>query len=885
MGQTAASHTGEQRRRSTRLTQTVPLTVRGVDLLGQPFEERSSTLVLNFHGCRYTSKHHLPKNTWVALEIPDAQAERGRRTVRARVAWIQRPRTVRELFQIGVELETPGNVWGVADAPADWAAAPEPERPSSQTVESGKTNGREFELPGFAPAVSSTLPAPLANYIERLLTEVRHQGQAAGSTAPAATATEVSPLMRELSAQIERQTEKAVEAASTRVDQMIRRATEKLERDRKANAEAIEGQQREEFERLRKEIAEQLAENQDTYLARLSEEFQKDVERSHEVVAELEHKAELARGEISGIAESALKRLEHLRNELDATEAALMRREEQVNRSAASVAAADEGTRAAWRERLDSEMAVAREQWNELLQSSLDNAVQRLVTRLTESSQNVLASSEQKLSARLTEISQPIAQTAAEARETLATVRAALEQEVARAKDSLNEIEQAGNRMSEYSAQLEAASQDTVNELHRRLETILSSQAAELNRRAETLIAGLAERVTPTLESAGQQYVSRVVAEVEAKLGPHLERAQNSLHRMAAREEQVEETLRVHRERLRQASEQHQRETTTQMTGLVSQLKNEFEEARRESLVKWNEELDASGVRATHSALEEMIKASDWYKAKANSEMQTLVEEAVQKAGKKLEETAGEVLQRFGGDLERQRSSHLEEAKVLLEAASGDAITQARNGLAQAAETAARSFGETLSGISAQASERFVETTRSALEEQTACLQAAAEKVRQSLEREANESATQFQVRVTQQADKTLEESQQSLAAQLATTLEGFGRQREAQQQEWLANLARLSSESEAQYEERLKTASDSWLMSSVRKLNEHGQNVIDSLSKAAEQALRSTCSNVFDSLAETMRERLLGTPGRAAAGVPIPPDEPPPQDEKRLRS
>ena len=87
-----------QRRRSERLSKSVPLIVRGIDLLGQPFEERTSTLVLNLHGCRYSSKHHLPKNTWVTLEMPQ---QGQRRNVRARVAWIQRPHSVREFFQIG----------------------------------------------------------------------------------------------------------------------------------------------------------------------------------------------------------------------------------------------------------------------------------------------------------------------------------------------------------------------------------------------------------------------------------------------------------------------------------------------------------------------------------------------------------------------------------------------------------------------------------------------------------------------------------------------------------------------------------------------------------------------------------------------------------------
>src|SRR5206468_2173004 len=57
--------------------------------------------------------------------IPHNQAGREPRTVRARVTWIQRPRTVRELFQVGVELEVPGNVWGIAFPPGDWFAFPD----------------------------------------------------------------------------------------------------------------------------------------------------------------------------------------------------------------------------------------------------------------------------------------------------------------------------------------------------------------------------------------------------------------------------------------------------------------------------------------------------------------------------------------------------------------------------------------------------------------------------------------------------------------------------------------------------------------------------------------------------------------------------------------
>ena len=123
--QTFIQRSEPQKRRSTRIVQAVPLTVTGVDALGRPFQERTSTLIINCHGCRYQSKHYVLKNMWVTFEVPHNEAGRDPRTVRARVTWIQRPRTVRELFQIGVELEVPGNVWGIAFPPGDWFPFPE----------------------------------------------------------------------------------------------------------------------------------------------------------------------------------------------------------------------------------------------------------------------------------------------------------------------------------------------------------------------------------------------------------------------------------------------------------------------------------------------------------------------------------------------------------------------------------------------------------------------------------------------------------------------------------------------------------------------------------------------------------------------------------------
>src|ERR1700731_2034100 len=122
-----------RKRRSTRIVQAVPLAVTGVDALGRPFVERTSSLIINCHGCRYQSKHYVLKNMWVTMEIPHPETGQPPRTVRGRVAWIQRPRTVRQLFQVALELELPGNAWGIAFPPEDWFAFGDASRPAVDT--------------------------------------------------------------------------------------------------------------------------------------------------------------------------------------------------------------------------------------------------------------------------------------------------------------------------------------------------------------------------------------------------------------------------------------------------------------------------------------------------------------------------------------------------------------------------------------------------------------------------------------------------------------------------------------------------------------------------------------------------------------------------------
>jgi TIR domain len=108
----SAPHSPE-RRRSMRLTRAVPLTVTSTDFLGQPFTELTTTITVNRYGCTYQSKHHVPKNAKVTLEVVQPGSAAPAHHIEGRVAWVQRPHTVRELFQIALEFEKPTDIWGV----------------------------------------------------------------------------------------------------------------------------------------------------------------------------------------------------------------------------------------------------------------------------------------------------------------------------------------------------------------------------------------------------------------------------------------------------------------------------------------------------------------------------------------------------------------------------------------------------------------------------------------------------------------------------------------------------------------------------------------------------------------------------------------------------
>ena len=686
-------------------------------------------------------------------------------------------------------------------------------------------------------------------------------------------------------AALESQARQAVESAAEQATEQIRRSTEELAEKRAAAAEDAFRRWMGEFEQVRSGSREQfsadLAARQEEFLAVLKAEFEENFSRARRILEDLDQKAAVIRMEGESAAETA-SRMAQARLQIEAAEAA---RTQQPAAPTRQETAAVEDAAARWSERLESEMAVAQAQWNELLQSSLDSGIERLAAQLSERSQDVLRSAEQRMSERFAALQQPFAHVSSEAGENLATVKLALDAELSRARSSLGEIENAASRMKEYSAQLEAASHDALNELHRRLEKILETQTEEMSRRFELLAAGVPQRVAPSLDSLGQQFVERTVAEVESKLAPRLERVPPLLRELASREVQAEEGLRLHRERLRQIAENNQREAAAQLAATLANLRGDFEAARKEALAKWNEELDASGVRAAHAATESIGRTSEWFQQEARARLQVLVEQGLASAGSGLEEQAAESAQKFTSQLDAQSTEHLAQIHQKLDAAAGEVEGRTRTQLEKAAEEAAASFGQVLRSISDQETVGFTNTSRAALRERVHELEHSAGSVLQNFESSAATSLDRLQSQMTEQVEAGVAEGRRALAAESASSLSAYANECAAREKELMLGLEFLTRDVAGKFEERLETTGDSWVISSVRRLNEHGQNAIESLMRSADQSLRDSCSRFFEGLAQTLRERGVFNSNAAGASAFQPIPESPHSRTIRLRA
>jgi hypothetical protein len=889
-----------RKRRSTRIVQAVPLVVTGVDALGRPFMERTSSLIINCHGARYQSKHYVLKNMWVKLEIPHPESGQAPRTVRGRVAWIQRPRTVRQLFQVALELEIPGNVWGIAFPPEDWFGFdPEAERqgavnltleptPADSSAPLNSEQGMpaiETELP--PPAVGTdnvrVFPAPvsttdaslqLARHVTRLVAEAKQQIH---STAHEVVSQTVAAEQREAFEQWEQKFAAARAEVSNEADRAIEKIQKEIdERTHAAHAAAAEGLKND----LPGWVAPQLERVTQELTGRISQAGTAQIMQQDQRLAELSQR-------VSDLLRQLDETGDRLNQRANETDARLAERVESAARAIEEMARQKEESAGAHRESLGAEVGQARKQLHATiaeaksaleqhvaehvggaqarLQGAADDIVNsaqgRIAANLQEHSNQILTQVHENLASEaarhVTGFQEAAARASGEVEQRLQQLREAAQGEAGKLDAAIGRANTTIENLDQFLPRVASLQQQALNEFQSQLDDVLSLHRNELHRRSESLYEELSTRMNLSFAAAGQEALARFDEQVRAAIEPHVTATNEAVQRLAGGRSLLDAALTMQQDRIRNTADEAFAESLGRFRENLGGVEQLLHESAQKITAQHLTELEARAGDARHQTVDEMHKSAEWYEKKVQTQIAGLTERAVEHAGNQLREKAGEISGVFATELDHSSRSFIQHTQTQMEEVVRDAFERARALFAEAADTTSAAFTDEIQRHGREELQGFsdiVHDTASASFEQ---LQAKRVEVVQQTNTEQEEFLQRFRGALSGALETGIHEAREKVQAGFAPLLESWRQATETHQEEMRKNYAQLSDQAAEHYRGRLENVSNSWMVATVTTLDKQARDMMANIAVEAESKMRETCSQVFESLGDTLKERL----------------------------
>ncbi len=897
-----------RKRRSTRIVQAIPLVVTGVDALGRPFVERSSSLIINCHGCRYQSKHYVLKNMWVTLEIPHPETAQPPRTVRGRVAWIQRPRTVRQLFQVALELEVSGNVWGIAFPPEDWTAFPEsthvvmkldaaPEAsqllPTSAEPDTA-IHLDEVEIPPATgadnlrvfPSPTSTTDASLqlARQVVRLVADAKQQIQAATREA----ASQAVSAERRLSFE---QWEQKFAAGRAEITNETAHAIERFqhesdEHSRTAHAAAAEALRTElprwlapQLEQLTRDLTASLSREgaaqrneHAQQLESMSDALRKAVHQGEYVATRLRTQAEQTQAQIAAQAESASRAFEEAARQHEQTAAAqreaLIASANEIRQQVTAALASAQSTAQA---QLASELEAAQVRWRTAIESTLAETQDRAAGGLN-------------LHARgwMDQLQDEMARHAAAARESATNGAVEVEQRMAALLDSLHEQTQrlesvlarageASLHLEQHSSQLENAQQQALAGFQSHLETVLTPRREEIQRHSETILEEINAKIRNTFEEASRAAVAQFERQIAETVQPQVTRAEEAVHRLAGGRSLLDAALTLQQDRIRNSADEAFAESLARFRENLGSVEQILQESSQAITGRDLAELEGKAGDLKHQMVEELLKSAEWYEKKAQTQIQNLTERAIEHAGNQLREKAGEISSVFAGELDHASRSFVGHAQTQMEEVVRDSFERARALFAEAADTTAAAFTDEVQRTGRHELDGFNTEVRRSADGARQQMDAARMEVAQQTTAEQEAFLRRFQSSLGGALEAGVAEAQKKVSEGFGPLLDSWRTMTAAHQQKMQGIFSHMGEQATEHYKNRLENVSNQWMLATVASLDHQSREMISGIAATAEEKLREACAQVFAGVGESLRERL-----REMAQGFTPPTEPP---------
>jgi hypothetical protein len=504
-------------------------------------------------------------------------------------------------------------------------------------------------------------------------------------------------------------------------------------------------------------------------------------------------------------------------------------------------------------------LAAARVRWNEKVDGSIGDAARESQARFVRASEEAAQNVQQQLQHRISVIGQAFSQVTAEAERNLGLLRESVGHETAKASSAISQLQlslgQVDARRSEFSSLVEASSE----ELARRSRAIIEAQSEEISRRSESAVTSMAERLQPALETAGQQTIERLSREMEQQLTPQIAHAAEILSKLAAGQDQAEKSLAEHQQKLWQASERGVLDSVTRGKELLAQVEKEVTESARNSSAKWLAELEAKATETTHTTFESLFKSADWYEKKVQTQMQLTLEKGVDQASASLREKAGELSGLFASELEHYTRSYVDHAQNQLQENAREVAEKAKEQMAQASGEASAIFGERAEQHVREKFESLNTQTSDAFDQNAQRADAHLVQVRSKMESDARALANEFRSALAKQKQDAVTLGKQELSTHTGVEKEALRTEVASLNRQLQSTMQSHGAQALDEYKQRLESASSTWLLTTVSKLHQQSNTLVDQLADSTEKRLRAICGDIFAEMGETLRQRLAG--------------------------
>jgi hypothetical protein len=748
---------------------------------------------------------------------------------------------VRQLFQVALEMETPGNVWGIGFPPEDWfagekmaaaaaagATAASSGEPSHSSEPGSKTEVHvpltEQELapasgPGPdnlrvfpAPASSTDAALQLSRHVTRLVADAKQQIQAATRDAAThAVAEEHRAAMEQLQQKF------------SAVQEMISRtAVEALERVRKETDEHAKIAQQTSIEALRQDLPDQLRPQLEKLAADLTSQLAREG-----AVQRAEHEKQIAQ---------ALDSLRSSLREFEEVSARLRGQARETEKNIADRAAAA-------LQQLDEAAKQRTQAAESSLQAAVENSVrtaqERSVESLLEKARELF---EQLHKEGLEQHSQLAESSQAQARK--------LESVLAQAVEASTSLEQYASRMATVQHQ-------AVEGFQSQLDDVLSVHRNELHRRSEVLFEELNNRVRSTFEETNSAALANFRQHIEDVLGSQVTRAEEAVHRLAGGRSLLDAALTLQQDRIRTSADDAFAESMGRFRENLGSVEQILQDSAQTVIAKNLEELESQAGDLKHRTMEDLYKSAEWYEKKGQTHLQQLSERVEEQTGARLREKAGEISSLFASELSQTNHNFLEHTQSQLGETVREAFERARLLFAEVSDTTTAAFTDEIQRTARNELDGFTAEVGTALGETRQQMNQAREELTRQVTVEQEEFLRRFQAGMSRAVETGIAEAHEKVQAGLGPMLDSWKGMTAEHQERMRQSYAEMNDAATGKYRERLENVSNSWMLAAAATLDHESRGLIDNLAKSAEERLRETCTRVFAGIGDSLRERL----------------------------